>query len=180
MDETMTEPITFRPITPEDIPLLHKWRNTPHISQWWEPHNPSYSTAHDEYMAYMRPDFSVDAFISQINGADVGYIQKWAVRGFPDYKPYVKLDNETVGIDVFIGDTAYLYKGWGGQIIKAFICGYVFNEDTVPECIIDPVPDNTAAIRAYEKVGFKHEKTFTHNNLGVYLMRLPRTQFDCE
>ncbi|MEL6272362.1 MAG: GNAT family N-acetyltransferase, partial [Chloroflexota bacterium] len=176
----MTDPITFRPIAPDDIRRLHTWRNTPHVSTWWVPHHPSYETARAEYMAYMKPEFGVDAFIWQIDGVDAGYIQKWAVRTFPDYKPHVQLTDETVGIDVFIGETDYLHQGWGPRVIRQFICQHIFSDATVPECIIDPLPDNTAAIRAYEKVGFRHAKTFTHDNLAVYLMRLPRANLSCD
>ncbi|MGV2437506.1 MAG UNVERIFIED_CONTAM: acetyltransferase [Anaerolineae bacterium] len=24
-------------IAPADIPMLHRWRNTPHVAQWWQP-----------------------------------------------------------------------------------------------------------------------------------------------
>ena len=34
-----------------------------------------------------------------------------------------------------------------------------WHEDTIDVCIIDPNPENTAAIRAYEKVGFEHFKS---------------------
>ncbi|MEM6280743.1 MAG: GNAT family N-acetyltransferase [Chloroflexota bacterium] len=176
----MTEHITFRPITPADIRKLHAWRNTPHVSQWWDPHHPSYETAHAEYTEYMKPEFGVTAFIWQIDGVDAGYIQKWAVGTFPDYKPYVLLDDSTVGIDVFIGDAGYLHRGWGPRVIRQFICEYVFSDAAVPECIIDPLPDNAAAIRAYEKVGFQHEKTFKRDDVPVYLMRLPRTALACD
>lgn len=175
----MTAAITFRPITPEDIPLLHHWRNLPHVAQWWTPPHPSHADVQAEYTAYMRPNDGVRAYIVVIGGRDVGYIQAWQVAMFPDYKPYVPLTDETVGIDVFIGEPDYLHKGWGVQIIRQFICAHVFSDPSVPACIIDPLPENTAAIRAYEKAGFRHEKTFTHEGTGVYFMRLPRTALDC-
>ena len=131
-----------------------------------------------EYSQYMRPNSKVNAYIIQHNGEDTGYMQRWVVRGFPDYKPYVSdLDNATVGIDVFIGEASKLHQGIGTKAIQAFIAGYVFNDPVVPACIIDPLPTNAAAIRAYEKVGFRYEQTFQHDGTDVYFMRLHRANW---
>ncbi len=175
----MTDTLTFRPITRADIPLLHRWRNLPHVSQWWHPSNPSYADAQAEYTAYMRPNYGVAAYIMQINGVDVGFIQLWHVRDFPDYKPFVPLTGDIAGVDVFIGEVSYLHKGWGPRLMHRFFCDYVFKDPAVSACIIDPLPENTAAIRAYAKSGFRHERTFTYQGRGVYLMRLRRDQVDC-
>lgn len=171
--------IQFRPITQDDIATLHRWRNLPHVAQWWQPSNITYAEAQAEYTAYMRPSYGVRAYIIIIEGHDVGYIQSWRVADFPDYKPYVPLTDATTGIDVFIGEADYLHKGWGAPLIRRFICEHVFDDPAVPECVIDPLPANKAAIRAYEKVGFKHEKTFTHKGTGVYFMRMRRDALDC-
>lgn len=169
--------ITFRPITQDDIPTLHRWRNLPHVAAWWDPSDITLAQAQEEYGAYLRADFGVGAYIIRVDGADVGYIQRWRVRDFPDYRPYVAVSDHSTGIDLFIGDPARLHQGLGAQIITAFLRDYVFNDPAVPEAIIDPVPENAAAIRAYEKAGFVHEKTFTHDGKGVYFMRLARARF---
>jgi aminoglycoside 6'-N-acetyltransferase len=166
--------LSFRPIQPDDIPTLHRWRNMPHISQWWDPQNPTLAEVRDEYAAYMRPDYNVNAFILILDGVEIGYIQNWGVAAFPDYKPYVQLDDREMGIDVFIGDPSRLHQGIGTAAIRQFLQVHIFADPTVPACLIDPVPENAAAIRAYEKVGFRHVKTFQHEGKGVYLMRLPR------
>ena len=166
--------LTFRPITPADIPTLHHWRNLPHVSQWWAPQNPTLAQTRDEYNAYMRPNYEVDAYIIVMDGEDIGYMQKWRVASFPDYKPYVQLDDLSIGIDVFIGDPNRLHQGIGTQAIQLFLQDYIFADANIPACIIDPLPNNAAAIRAYEKAGFQHVATFTHEDKGVYLMRLPR------
>lgn len=174
----MSDTFTFRPISPVDIPRLHRWRNLPHVSQWWDPPNPDYALAQDEYRSYMRPNSGVDAYIVQHAGQPFGYIQKWQVAQFPDYNPHVSLHAETVGVDVFIGEPDALHKGYGPRLMRAFLRDYVFSEPNVPDCIIDPLPENQAAIRAYEKVGFVHEKTFVHDGKSVYLMRLRRENFN--
>jgi hypothetical protein len=80
----------------------------------------------------------------------------------------------TTGLDLFIGEALYLYRGLGAHLIHTFIQAHVFTHPSVPDCIIDPLPDNRLAIRAYEKVGFVHETTFEHDGSQVYFMRLTR------
>ena len=125
----------------------------------------------------MRPNSGVDAYIVAHDGQPFGYIQKWQVAQFPDYAPYITLDERTVGIDVFIGAPDALHKGYGPRLMRAFLRDAVFSDPDVPACIIDPLPSNTAAIRAYQKVGFVHEKTFEHDGKPVYLMQLRRAAF---
>lgn len=167
----------FRPIVPDDIATLHRWRNLPHVSRWWEPSKITLDEAKAEYAHYMKPDHKVDAYIVSHEGRDIGYMQRWRVADFPDYKPYVPLTDAVQGLDVFIGEADLLHKGIGTRLIRAYITAYVFHDADVPAVIIDPLPDNKAAIRAYEKVGFVHERTFTHDGIPVYLMRLKREDF---
>jgi len=167
----------FRPITRDDIVTLHGWRNLPHVAQWWDPPHPSYQTCVTEYTTYMRPNYNVEAFIIVRKGKDIGYIQKWSAHAFPDYNPYVEIDPDEVGIDIFIGKPTMLHKGHGTAAARQFIRDHVFAEPSVPACIIDPLPESTAAIRSYEKVGFQHVRTFKHDGKGVYFMRLPRGDF---
>lgn len=169
----------FRPISRTDIPTLHRWRNMPHVSQWWHPSNPSYALCEEEYNAYFEDSFGVQAFIVIKDAQDMGYMQMWRVAQFPDYRPYVEaLSDHSVGLDVFIGEPSLLHQGYGSALMKQFIREHVFSDPAVPDCIIDPLPENRAAIRSYEKVGFVHEKTFQHDGTGVYFMRLTRARFE--
>lgn len=149
----------FRPIAEADIARLHVWRNTPHVSAWWDPQRPSLELCQREYRAYMRSDYGVDAFIIVRDGTDIGYVQKWTVGAFPDYRPYVEVDDDEVGVDIFIGDLSLTGQGIGTAALRAFIADVVFEDPAVPSAVIDPLPENAAAIRSYEKVGFRHVAT---------------------
>ena len=71
-----------------------------------------------------------------------------------------ELPSSTVGTDQFIGDLDYIGKGVGTRMIKEFITYLSTIEPKVTTIIVDPEPENRAAIRCYEKVGFK--------KVGVY------------
>ncbi|MFZ4813192.1 MAG: GNAT family N-acetyltransferase [Phototrophicaceae bacterium] len=169
--------LTFRPMTLDDIPLFHRWRNHKHVSDWWQPPYPSYADVDEEIRAYLRPKFGVAAYIVLDDATPFGYVQRWTVAEFPDYDPFVTLTPEVVGVDVFIGEPDYLHKGWGTRLMVGFLRDYVFNDPNVPSCIIDPLPNNAAAIRAYDKVGFYHEADFVYDGTDVYFMRITRGRF---
>ncbi len=53
----------------------------------------------------------------------------------------------------------YLYRGLGGEILRRFLVEVVFRDERVRVCVIGPESKNVAAIRAYEKAGFRFFKT---------------------
>ncbi len=63
------------------------------------------------------------------------------------------------GVDLFIGDARYLHKGLDASILKGFLRDVIFAHTAIETCVIAPEPANRAAIRAYEKAGFRYFKT---------------------
>ena len=63
----------------------------------------------------------------------------------------------TVGIDIIIGETDFIGKGYGSTILKLFI-EKIYKETNATKIITDPDPNNLTAIRFYEKVGFRKVK----------------------
>jgi RimJ/RimL family protein N-acetyltransferase len=60
----------------------------------------------------------------------------------------------TWSFDVLIGEVDHLRKGLGIQIVQT-IKSLLFTNVSIRRIICDPHPDNIAAIRCYEKAGFK-------------------------
>ena len=59
-------------------------------------------------------------------------------------------------IDIWIGDERYLNRGYGTQIMKQILRGpFVFGDPNVTGVIIDPMADNCAAHRFYQRLGFQ-------------------------
>ena len=57
-------------------------------------------------------------------------------------------------MDLYIADTEFLGKGYGPQILRAFMDKLISDYD-LKRFIIDPQLENEVAIRTYQKVGFK-------------------------
>ncbi len=169
----MTNTITFRPLTEADLVLMHRWLNTDFVIEWWEGRGHSYEEIVEDFQP--RPDESEQRFIIQADGTPIGYIQLYQMADEPEAVNCWQADVNAVGIDLFIGEAAYIHRRLGSVIIGQFLRDVVFSADGVQSCLIDPEPTNRIAIRAYEKAGFRYLKTVECPGQPIaYLMDIHR------
>jgi aminoglycoside 6'-N-acetyltransferase len=138
--------ITFRAVTPKDMPLLKRWIASPQWQEWWG----ETETELAEIAANLDSD-SVEPMIVELDDKPVAYVQTYDPH-MEDEHPYQDQPFGTIGIDISIGDAADLNKGLGTEILLG-LSEMLFEEGAV-RLIIDPHPNNKAAIRCYEKAGF--------------------------
>ena len=173
------ESISFRPLAETDLPLLHGWLNSPEVARWWEvggQHYPSLELVIDKWMPRKDVVETEKSYVIHYEGKPVGYIRCALNDDQTAYKEAFEIEGGTAGVDVFIGEEDYLHKGLGSSIITRFLREVVFVIYDVAVCVIDPELENTIAIRAYEKAGFRHTKTVWNpaSTTGAYLMTISR------
>ncbi len=127
--------LRLRPLAPEDEAELLRIHSTPEVARWWdEP---------DEGFPFTDDPESTRLAI-EVDGAVAGMIQ-YAEELEPKYRH--------ASIDLFL-DPALHNQGHGTEavrrIVRMLICERGHHRVT-----IDPAAANTAAIRAYEKAGFR-------------------------
>ncbi len=135
------------------------------MEQWWP------VPKDDEYIPNFlkRTRDGTMPYLVMLDNKPIGYIQTYIL----DYNkhPWLPpLPTNTLGIDQFIGEPDYLHKGLGTLFIKAFI-DYLTQRQDITCVILDPEPANLAAIRCYEKVGFKKVGEFQATFGPALLMR---------
>jgi RimJ/RimL family protein N-acetyltransferase len=95
------------------------------------------------------------------------------------YRPRIAGESEAtpyrgvLGIDLFIADAEDLGRGLGTGLVRQFV-QFLFADPTVHRIQVDPRPDNRAAIRCYEKVGFRRDAEITTPDGPALLMVLER------
>jgi RimJ/RimL family protein N-acetyltransferase len=154
--------IAFRPTQEADLPLLHRWFNTPHVSAWWSVsgyYRPSVEVVKNKYLPRLRGIEPVDCYIINIDGLPAGMVQSCKFDDFPEEKTEFGLENKCAGIDIMIGEEAYVHRGLGSPIIRQFLKEVIFIKYDVDRCVVDPYPENEIAIKAYKKAGFRYLKT---------------------
>jgi aminoglycoside 6'-N-acetyltransferase len=87
--------------------------------------------------------------------------------------------DDSAGLDLFIGEEAFLHRGLGAQILRTFLRDVIFADDRVGRAIIGPDERNAIAIRAYEKAGFRYLKTVVIEDelYPEYLLEQTRDEF---
>ena len=180
--DTMTpRGISFRSLRASDIRLMHRWLSTPHVSQWWYDEGTSYKEIEEKYLPRIEGREAVKPFVILHEGKPIGYIQSYRISDEDDeeYASLVSLKN-SAGVDLFIGETEFLHRGLGGQILRRFLPKHVFSDPEVEACVIGPEPENAAAIRSYEKAGLRFFKTIQVQGEPEpeYLMVLSRQELE--
>ncbi len=171
------ECIGFRRMTLDDLPLMQRWLQAPHVLEWWWGGiAPPYEAVEEKYGPRIRGEEPTDPYVILSGDRPIGYIQTYMIRDYPEYAAVVNTDADAAGMDLFIGEVAYLHKGLGSHILRAFLREIAFGKGDATSCIIGPSEANRIAIRAYEKAGFRYFKTIPSPNEPTpeYLMRVTR------
>ena len=139
--------IEFRAVTKKDLPMLERWIAQPHWQVWWGDD----AEREAAEIAASLDNEAVEPMIAERGGKPIAYVQTYDPH-LEDDHPYQDQPFGTIGIDLSIGEPSDLHKGLGTQILLT-LADLLF-EEGVPRLIIDPHPNNPAAIRCYEKAGF--------------------------
>jgi aminoglycoside 6'-N-acetyltransferase len=141
-----------------DYALMVRWRNAPHVREWWDPDDPplTMETAVDEYRPDTRADSSTTACIIEVDGAPVGFIQfyPWAAEPEEVHDLALPVDAGAWGIDLFIGEPSHLGRGVGTGAVD-LVCHHLFSERGASSVALLAAKANARALRAYEKAGFR-------------------------
>lgn len=157
--------IHFKPLTENDLPLLHAWFHKPHVKQWYA-RGESYTIdmIKEKYLPRILNPETILNFIVYAGNTSIGYIQLYCVNDslpegvtdynhplFDNFKP-----NEIAGVDLFIADENYLKQGYATLALTNFIKEYGQKKFTL--LITDPLKNNKNAIQFFERNGFKKFK----------------------
>lgn len=169
--------IYFRSLRSSDLPLMHRWLNTPHVARWWYGEDASWSGIEERYDPRMERRDPVESYLILHGDKPIGYVQSYLVSHDEEYASLVGVE-DSAGVDLFIGEVEYLYRGLGGKVLRRFLAEVVFRDKGARVCVIGPEPKNVAAIRAYEKAGFRYFKTIQvpGEPEPEYLMRIGREE----
>jgi aminoglycoside 6'-N-acetyltransferase len=126
--------LRLRPLRDEDVPELRRIHSTPEVSRWWG--DPPDDFPGDE------PEAS--RWTVEVEGRVAGLIQ-CLEENEPRYRH--------ASIDLFL-DPELHGRGLGTEALRR-LTEHLVSEHGHHRITIDPARDNAAAIRSYEKAGFR-------------------------
>jgi RimJ/RimL family protein N-acetyltransferase len=150
--------IGFRCLTEADLPLVYAWRRRDFVVEWYGNPPASLADVSRTYLPRIRGEAPTDCYLILDSGLPIGLIQTYMIGDYPEYAEHVGVDEDTAGLDLFIGEAGHIHRGLGPVILRRFLDEVVFPGGAA-SCVVGPEPTNLAAIRAYEKAGFRHLKT---------------------
>ncbi len=131
--------VSLRPAAKADVDALVRIRETQEVRSRWRG---------DDVEAEVRRAIDEKGIrllvIADASGRVVGAIQ-WEAEDDPDYVH--------AGVDIYLDPDVH-DQGFGADAVRT-LARYLFDVEGHHRLVIDPAADNVAAIRCYEKVGFK-------------------------
>jgi aminoglycoside 6'-N-acetyltransferase len=131
------ERVLLRPGRPEDAGRLLEIRTEPEVLRWWG----NVDIEEEISEEFIEAD---GGFVIEAEGEVIGAIQ-YHEENDPMY--------HHAGMDIYL-TTSRHGEGLGTEALR-LLAGYLFEERGHHRLTIDPAADNAAAIRAYERVGFR-------------------------
>jgi aminoglycoside 6'-N-acetyltransferase len=151
----------FAPLREEDLPLVRRWLLEPHVKRWWDDgvKTPYPDAEIDDYRAAIEGRDPTYRYVALIDGRPAGLLQHYRIAD--EYAEALDLGEDAIGVDLFIGAAELLGRGHGPAVLRQFLRDVAFPFHGIDVCVIGPSVRNTAAIRAYEKAGFRPLKQVT-------------------
>ncbi len=166
----------FKPLTVDDLLLLHEWLNRPHVRKWWNEPSTITELRHD-YLPPLFNETSTRAYVAVLEHVPIGFIQSYVVKGSGDGWWEDETDPGAHGIDQFLANANQLGQGLGRTMVRTFVDD-LFRDPRVTTVQTDPSPENERAIRCYRGAGFVPIRTVDTPDGPALLMRTTRSRHE--
>jgi RimJ/RimL family protein N-acetyltransferase len=157
--------ITLRPATPEDRFRVRRWLAEPDIQAWWG----NAASAEAEINLAAASDTALCRIV-EAGGAPIGYAQAIEIGLWGQPRP----DDVAPGtwdIDLFIASPEHRGQGLGAAAL-ALLTAEVFATTLAVACCGVVSVRNEAAVRAYERAGFRWQRICHDPLLGASWLML--------
>ncbi|MET9398403.1 GNAT family protein [Kitasatospora sp. NPDC002965] len=142
--------VTLRSATADDIPALVAVRRTPEVYARWR--------GGDDLTDAVTTDLAepgTETLVIEAEGQTVGAVQ-WYAENDDEYRH--------AGMDIYVDPVCH-GRGYGTDAVRT-LARHLVDHHHYHRLIIDPAADNAAAIRCYEKVGFRPVGTMRQYERG--------------
>lgn len=154
--------LLLRQLLDKDIALLERWLYMPHIAKWY--HNPL--SWIDEVQKRNDKYSFIHHFIVECGGKPIGFCQYYQyLYSREDWHGGTDIKG-AYSIDYLIGDTEYLGKGFGKEIVGLLV-DKIKQHNDAKRIIVQPEPENKASCNTLLSCGFSFDA-----NKDIFIMEL--------
>lgn len=138
------EKVRLRPIEPDDVAMLQRWINTSPARDFIFPRLPMSLEQERDWAAHAAVDPNTPSYIIQtLDGKDIGTVGL-----------HIQGSRATLGIAIHESDQ--WARGLGTDAVRTLVDG-AFRTKPLVRIDLTVLPENSRAIRCYERVGFARE-----------------------
>lgn len=160
--------VTMRPALDADAGQIRAWLRRPEIARWWG----SLAAAEAEIMIATETATSIRRLV-MVDGRAVGYGQA-VDAGLTGEEDLLSLPPGTWDISLFIAEPELRGKGYGLAALR-LLADEVFSTTLALGLSVVVSVRNEAAVRIYERAGFRWQRVLTDPLFGPsWLMLRPR------
>ncbi|NNM58651.1 MAG: GNAT family N-acetyltransferase [Legionellales bacterium] len=183
----MLNEIEFIALQEVHLKLMYHWFNQPHVQAFYSLRDWTLDEVKNKLLPYIQQTQPVQGFLAYTDKKPIGYLQFVSIIDYPwpDQDLPLQTAQSAAGIDLFIGETAYLHQGLGSKMLNQFLTKYIWPH--YDYCFADPDVRNQISQKLFEKCLFKrYKEIFTKDTLGnpvqlVLMMReKPNRKIDIE
>jgi len=147
--------ISFIPLTEEHFSLLRTWFNKPHVQAFYSLRTWTNEDVRQKLPPYIQGVGDMKCYIIFVDKKPMGYLQCYPVKKHPWDNQNLpdEIVQDSVGLDLFIGEEESIGKGLGSQFLNAFLRKHIWPHYRY--CLADPDIRNEASLRLFKKCGFK-------------------------
>ncbi len=161
--------IRLRPAGPDDLDLLRRWDEEPHVVA----SDPNDDWGWETELA-RNPDWR-EQLIAELDGRPIGFIEiidpaREEGHYWGDIEPDLR------ALDIWIGEPDCLGRGYGTEMMRQALAR-CFADPAVSAVLIDPLQSNHDAIRFYRRLGFREVGPRRFGLDDCLVMRLERSDW---
>jgi aminoglycoside 6'-N-acetyltransferase len=159
--------LRFRDADLGDLDLLNKWDREVHVFV----SDPNDSDWNWEEELVRNPSWR-HQWIAEINNKPIGFIQIIDPQ-HEESQYWGPMPEGYRAIDIWIGESDFLGKGYGSQMMQ-YAIDFCFQDPDVHTILVDPLSSNTRAHRFYERLGFQWIRAQDFDGDYCYVYSLTR------
>jgi aminoglycoside 6'-N-acetyltransferase len=175
MNSSAPHEITFRPVEEQDFPILAAWLAEPHVRRFYQKTPVTLEEIAQEYGPSVRREEPSVCYLASIAGTPFAYLQCYRNADYREWADLIGVDGG-ISVDLFIGDSTYLCKGFGRAALRGYLQRVAFpyyNRETL--AYIAHEQGNTAALRCSQAAGFRPLRVFLEDGVEMLLLATDRS-----
>ncbi|MDO5558529.1 MAG: GNAT family N-acetyltransferase [Oscillospiraceae bacterium] len=153
-DNTQDNKIVLRRLEDSDVRLVEKWLHVSHVAQWY--HEPSEWI--DEIKKRKSDYRWLHHFIAEHDGVPIGFCQYYEYQKSGETWNGETDPDGAYSIDYMIGDSYYLNKGYGKEMVKQLMEKIEKLSDS-KRIIVQPDEENIVSCNTLISCGFQFDGT---------------------